>query len=1011
MDRKGKIITFYSYKGGVGRSFLLANVAVTLAKWGFRVLCADWDLEAPGLRDYFKPHSTTDGRGIVDFMEDLAGGLRPNWLSFVTDVAIESTTISMMWAGSTDRYTERAQALSWDALYESYDLGDELEKLRLEASQEFDIVLIDSRTGVSDIGGICTVQLPDAVVMVYTANNQSLEGTLEVGKRIEAARNRLPYDRMAAPVLPILSRFDSREETDLARHWREQAASKLAPLWTQWLPDDADVLALVEATAVPHIARWSFGEGLPALTERATSPDSIAWTIETIAAAIAGLDEDLARLVHDRSGFLSRARTSKRREEMIDLLLVGPIESESYLEELAGALRDLDFELELFVGKIAEDNIQEHVTRARQLVVVAASGGLSRWQDRLLRGFLNAGLDHPELGRAVVVQAADSVRPPAAVRFVGRLSPHQTAYETLTELGLAGAEAMTMAVSQRADAVRLFGKDNRQVTVLANRVTRLANELGGAPVDEAFAVVGNSDASLGANHPDTLRARNNLANSYRSAGRIPEAITIQEAVLADFERIFGPDHPDTLRSRNHLANSHQDAGRIAEAITIREAVLVDFERILGADHPDTLRSRNHLANSYQDAGRIAEAITIREAVLADRERILGPDHPDTLRSRSNLANSYQDAGRIAEAITIREAVLADRERILGPDHPDTLYARSNVANSYRSVGRIAEAITIQEAVLVDFERILGPDHPDTLGAHNHLANSYRHAGRIPEAITIQEAVLADRERILGPDHPDTLGARGNLANSYRSVGRIAEAFTIQEAVLADFERILGPSHPDTLRASNNLANSYQYAGRIPEAIIIQEAVLADRERILGPDHPDTLGARGNLANSYQSVGRIAEAITIQEAVLIDFERILGPDHPDTLRASNNLASSCEAIGDVVRAIELLKANVALARSTDRDAQDAQSELARLYLLAGQAEEAITLYREILQIRARQLGEHDPRTREAERWLRSAESPPPSGRSRIGSRRPRPPGPLRARTSAPTTPKPKPKRTT
>lgn len=54
----GSVFTFYSYKGGVGRSFTLANVAVLLARWGNRVLCLDWDLEAPGLSDYFREKLT-----------------------------------------------------------------------------------------------------------------------------------------------------------------------------------------------------------------------------------------------------------------------------------------------------------------------------------------------------------------------------------------------------------------------------------------------------------------------------------------------------------------------------------------------------------------------------------------------------------------------------------------------------------------------------------------------------------------------------------------------------------------------------------------------------------------------------------------------------------------------------------------------------------------------------------------------------------------------------------------
>ena len=45
----GKIFTFYSYKGGTGRSLALSNVAWILAGNGCRVLIVDWDLEAPGL--------------------------------------------------------------------------------------------------------------------------------------------------------------------------------------------------------------------------------------------------------------------------------------------------------------------------------------------------------------------------------------------------------------------------------------------------------------------------------------------------------------------------------------------------------------------------------------------------------------------------------------------------------------------------------------------------------------------------------------------------------------------------------------------------------------------------------------------------------------------------------------------------------------------------------------------------------------------------------------------------
>jgi hypothetical protein len=47
------IFTFYSFKGGVGRSMALANVAELLYQRGLNVLMIDFDLEAPGLERFF----------------------------------------------------------------------------------------------------------------------------------------------------------------------------------------------------------------------------------------------------------------------------------------------------------------------------------------------------------------------------------------------------------------------------------------------------------------------------------------------------------------------------------------------------------------------------------------------------------------------------------------------------------------------------------------------------------------------------------------------------------------------------------------------------------------------------------------------------------------------------------------------------------------------------------------------------------------------------------------------
>jgi MinD-like ATPase involved in chromosome partitioning or flagellar assembly len=75
----GTAITFYSYKDGVGRTLALANVAAALAGWGYRVLCVDWDMEAPGLSYYFRSWTDASSFGLVELIEEITACEPPTY--------------------------------------------------------------------------------------------------------------------------------------------------------------------------------------------------------------------------------------------------------------------------------------------------------------------------------------------------------------------------------------------------------------------------------------------------------------------------------------------------------------------------------------------------------------------------------------------------------------------------------------------------------------------------------------------------------------------------------------------------------------------------------------------------------------------------------------------------------------------------------------------------------------------------------------------------------------------
>jgi len=63
----GKTFTLHSYKGGTGKTTLIANLAAYYAMSGMRVCLLDFDLYAPSLSMYFRKNPTT-------YLNDLLGG-------------------------------------------------------------------------------------------------------------------------------------------------------------------------------------------------------------------------------------------------------------------------------------------------------------------------------------------------------------------------------------------------------------------------------------------------------------------------------------------------------------------------------------------------------------------------------------------------------------------------------------------------------------------------------------------------------------------------------------------------------------------------------------------------------------------------------------------------------------------------------------------------------------------------------------------------------------------------
>ncbi len=297
MNELGLVYTFYSYKGGVGRSMALANVAALLAKWGHRVLVVDWDLEAPGIEKFFNSpsirlsskRSTTPG--ITDVIYAHLDGKSLDWRKCIIKAASShfEKELSILTAGrETADYVQKVQNIDWDHLFEKKRFGLVLEEMRSEWLSDYDFILVDSRTGITDIGGICTIHLPDIIILMFTTNRQSLDGVKDVINRARIQHRLLPFDRQTLIAVPVPARDESRTEYEKAAAWKKTFALELAELYSDWLPKNKEPSEILDVLRIPYIPYWSFGEKLPVIEEGTSAPESIGFSFQVLARTLAG---------------------------------------------------------------------------------------------------------------------------------------------------------------------------------------------------------------------------------------------------------------------------------------------------------------------------------------------------------------------------------------------------------------------------------------------------------------------------------------------------------------------------------------------------------------------------------------------------------------------------------------------------------------------------------------------------------------------------------------------------
>jgi cellulose biosynthesis protein BcsQ len=212
---KGKIVTFHSFEGGVGKTTMASRVGGLLANEGMRVALVDFDLNAPGLSVLLEDKTTRNSKGISGFYSD-------TWAAKATPATLEpyfAPVPAEHWR------LEDGSVLGKLDLMPAYDVKSDdpggsrpetirlLETIRREDTDAanklavtavlskalrtgYDFALLDLSAGYNNISGLAMRAMADLTVVLLRPGAQGIGGTRQILPQLQSLYTEAPVPRV-----------------------------------------------------------------------------------------------------------------------------------------------------------------------------------------------------------------------------------------------------------------------------------------------------------------------------------------------------------------------------------------------------------------------------------------------------------------------------------------------------------------------------------------------------------------------------------------------------------------------------------------------------------------------------------------------------------------------------------------------------------------------------------------------------------------------------------------------
>ncbi|MFF9865555.1 FxSxx-COOH system tetratricopeptide repeat protein [Streptomyces sp. NPDC013953] len=976
-SRDGRIVTFYSYKGGTGRTMALANTAWILAANGKRVLAVDWDLEAPGLHRFFHPFldpSTLGATtGVIDLITEYAWAAtspvqRPDdWhrdYARIQPHAVSLTPENLGWAfpggGTLDfvsagrqnrEYSATVSTFDWDNFYDRLGGGHFFDALRDDMKAHYDYVLIDSRTGLSDIADICTVHLPDALVDCFTLSDQSLDGAAAVARQIDER-----YGGRGIRIFPVPMRIDEGEKE------KADAGRALARLKFDGFPSSLtgeELAAYWGAVEIPYRPYYAYEETLATFGDDAGIANSLLSAFERLTAVVTegevttmpSIGEDVRLRIRD-------AFTRRRPALPADLFLSYVAENRMWADWIESVLtragfrvvpRDVSADPE-----VSGTDVLQAAENAARTVVLLSSAYLK--SARAVEVWERAAAEDPGGGRRHLL--------PVRVGDVRLTTPYIDRNPVdLFRLDEVNATTSLLRALDRPvklnEGVPPGPRFPGTVPKIWNAPPRNPGFTGRSVVLERMRDQLGGGLAVVLPQPQTLYGLGGV-------GKTQVALEYVHRFMADYDLVWwisAEQTDDVIASLAELAvrlgaqGGEDMAAASQEAIDLLRRGVPSHRWLLvfdNADDPDALKrffptgghilvtSRNQTWSQYGDA--LPVDVFLREESVEHLQRrakgLSAEDADKVAEAVGDLPLAVEQAAAwIAETATPVAAYLEQLEQAAArtlalnqpAGYPEPVAATWNV-----SIERLQE----RSPAAVRLLQLCAFFAPEPIHANLLYSKQMIEALKPYDASLQEKLVLGRVIREIGRFALAKVDQVSNSIQVHRLVQAVIRSQLSEEEqreARHAVHRILAGARPDDDEPIDNPETWPRFATIWPhlgpsEARFCRDPetrrLLIDRVRylwkrgdwqtawslgselrdawreMLGNDDLQYLYLRFHLSNILRSQGRYVEARELDEVTLERQREVLGPSHPHTYMTTSGLAMDLGTLGEYGRAMEL-----------------------------------------------------------------------------------------------------------